>query len=255
MSRTSGRISRSANSIDAVAEEPFVVGQRRSERHGSSGLRAHDRNAIIAKQDSWHAAMAARTPRTMAPVSPAWRSASPRWRTVGTHLALRSRASRPRSRASSARRRGPAAGRSGAAAGAARRAGQPGPGRASRSSAAASTSSASTSSSPTARAAGHRPHAGRLRGPRGQQAADDRAVPPDQGRRQPEARRSAAARRSATATTRRPRRHATTCGVFVIFLDDYHVRLGELAVGQGAADAVHPDAAPAQRHGRRSCIR
>ena len=51
---------------DGVVEEPFVLGKRRKSGRGS-GLRAHDRNAIIAKKDGWHAQIAARAPRTMAP--------------------------------------------------------------------------------------------------------------------------------------------------------------------------------------------
>ena len=61
-------------------------------------------------------------------------------------------------------------------------------------------------------AAGHRPEAGRLRGARGRQAAVDRAVPADQGRRQRRSRAIRRRARSATATTRRPRPRATTCG-------------------------------------------
>ena len=82
-------------------------------------------------------------------------------------------------------------------------------------------------------AAGHRPEAVRLRGPRGQQAADDRAVPPHQSRRQSEARRAAARARFATAIDEEREAARDDTRVFVIFLDDYHTRLGSsLAVRQ-----------------------
>ena len=103
-------------------------------------------------------------------------------------------------------------------------------------------------------AAGHRSHAGRLRGARGRQAAVDRAVPADQGRRQPEAGRAAAAQiRNRNDEELEAARDDVR--MFVFFLDDYHVRHGNSISVTRAADPVHPEAAAARRHGRRSCIR
>ncbi len=98
-------------------------------------------------------------------------------------------------------------------------------------------------------AARHRSQAGRLRGLRRQPAAVGRAVPPDQGGRQPEAGRPAAARDP------QPRRRGDRGGA----RRRPHLRHParrlpraalQLGVGARAAHALHPDAAAAQRHDR-----
>ena len=66
ISRTRGRISWEAKSkTESWKSRSSSDSVERAD--GTSGLRAHGRNAIIAKKDGWHAEIAARAPRTMAP--------------------------------------------------------------------------------------------------------------------------------------------------------------------------------------------
>ena len=121
-----------------------------------------------------------------------------------------------------------------------------------RASAPASTSSASTSSSPTSKG---NPvldlKQDDFEVTRGRQAAEDRLVrASSRSIRCPAGRDAAAAARSASTSTRSARPQRPDVRLFVILLDDYHVRRGnDMAVAQ-AAHRLRPEPARAAGHGR-----
>ena len=103
--------------------------------------------------------------------------------------------------------------------------------------------------------AGPRPEAGRVRGPRGRQAAEGRDV-----QRREDRRARADRRASDHGDPERLRRGARggaqpNVRLFVILLDDYHVRRGNDMAVRKPLDRLHPEPARSGRTWWRSCIR